>query len=174
MLELGLLRYGAVLDPVWPHLAFHVAYTCTRHFVDVPAGASLVSTGFFAGTLKSTTGGIQAEAGAKPGFVWLHCHILSCTGFMCWCAHHLPRPSAGILARGPFPLPPATAITTRSRYLCAGDVNGCAFGPDHHTLVTGCSDKLVRVWDTRQGARVAELAGHTGAVMAVAVTRDGK
>mmetsp|Transcript_2158 Transcript_2158/g.5472 ORF Transcript_2158/g.5472 Transcript_2158/m.5472 type:complete len:546 (-) Transcript_2158:122-1759(-) len=55
-----------------------------------------------------------------------------------------------------------------------GDVNAVAFCPDHHTLVTGSSDKTLKVWDCKLGSKVGEFSGHTGAVMALAVSHNGK
>jgi WD40 repeat protein len=43
-----------------------------------------------------------------------------------------------------------------------------AFSPDNSLLATGGQDKMVRVWDARDGALIAELAGHEHIVTTVA------
>jgi len=54
------------------------------------------------------------------------------------------------------------------RILCATLV------PGSNQLITGGADGLVMVHDAETGAEVARLAGHEGAVVAVAVAADGK
>ncbi len=44
---------------------------------------------------------------------------------------------------------------------------------DGTQLVSGGSDKLVKVWDRAQGKEIATLEGHGGAVMALALNVDG-
>jgi WD40 repeat protein len=48
------------------------------------------------------------------------------------------------------------------------------FSPDGKTLVAGCPDHQVRLWDVGQGVAVRTLTGHTGQVYSVAVSPDGK
>ena len=50
-----------------------------------------------------------------------------------------------------------------------------AFSPDGHRIVTGSADSTVRVWDADTGQPVGEpLTGHTGAVVGVAFSPDGR
>ena len=53
------------------------------------------------------------------------------------------------------------------------DVVTAAFSPDGKTLVTGATDKTVRLWDPATGAERAVLAGHERSLEDVAWTRDG-
>ncbi|MBF9069228.1 WD40 repeat domain-containing serine/threonine protein kinase [Streptacidiphilus fuscans] len=55
-----------------------------------------------------------------------------------------------------------------------GKVNSVAFTPDGRTLVAGCDDGKVRLWDVTSRAVVGILVGHTSAVGPVAVSPDGK
>lgn len=48
-----------------------------------------------------------------------------------------------------------------------------AFLPDGKGLVTGGTDKIVRLWNTADGEEVRPFPGHTDAVTSVAVTHDG-
>src|SRR5262245_46724320 len=49
-----------------------------------------------------------------------------------------------------------------------------AFAPDGKTLVTGGSDKAVRVWDVTSRRTVRVLTGHGGLVSSVAYAPGGK
>ena len=51
--------------------------------------------------------------------------------------------------------------------------NGMAFSPDG-TCIASASDRTVKVWDTRIGQGTRTLQGHTGDVMTVAFSPDGK
>jgi serine/threonine protein kinase len=55
-----------------------------------------------------------------------------------------------------------------------GNVLCCAFSPDGRLLVSGGSDRTVRIWSTEEGTAVATYPGHTGAVRAVAFDPSGK
>jgi len=46
--------------------------------------------------------------------------------------------------------------------------------PDGCRMVTGSSDKMLRLWDLRNGAVLKTLEGHRSMVQAVAISRDGK
>jgi WD40 repeat protein len=52
-------------------------------------------------------------------------------------------------------------------------VNSVAFSPDGTRIVSGSSDKSVRVWDASTGAELKVLNGHTSAVYSVAFSPDG-
>jgi WD40 repeat protein len=55
-------------------------------------------------------------------------------------------------------------------------VGALAFAPDGRSLISGASftDRLIHRWDPRTGERLATWRGHTSAVYALAVTRDGR
>lgn len=48
------------------------------------------------------------------------------------------------------------------------------FTPNSRQLVTGGEDHTVKVWDATTGQEVRTLRGHTGDVLCVAVSRDGR
>ena len=54
-----------------------------------------------------------------------------------------------------------------------GSANAVAFSPDMRWLATGGSDGRVRVWETRTGAVLQELAGPSGTVHSVQFSADG-
>lgn len=49
-----------------------------------------------------------------------------------------------------------------------------AISPKANVLATGGADKLVKLWNVGTGKELATLAGHTGPVLAVAFTADGR
>jgi WD40 repeat protein len=49
-----------------------------------------------------------------------------------------------------------------------------AFSPDGQHIVSGSSDKLVKVWSVSSGKEVASLAGHAHCVRSVAFSPDGQ
>jgi len=55
-----------------------------------------------------------------------------------------------------------------------GIVLGVAVTADGKTVVSGSSDKTLKVWDLETGKCRANLKGHSDAVLGVAVTADGK
>ena len=52
-------------------------------------------------------------------------------------------------------------------------VNCVAFSPDGRRLVSGASDKTIRVWDVITGKQITQFERHTGAVNSVAFSPDG-
>jgi WD40 repeat protein len=53
-------------------------------------------------------------------------------------------------------------------------VNSVVFSPDGKLVVSGSSDRTIRVWDAREkGAAVGRYAGHTGPVKSIAFSPDG-
>jgi hypothetical protein len=69
----------------------------------------------------------------------------------------------------------ALAPGTRRRLMGHSDaVWAVAFSPDGKTLVSGSSDRTLRVWDVASGQSLRTLQGHSGAVGAVAFSPDGK
>ena len=49
------------------------------------------------------------------------------------------------------------------------------YSPNGYRVVTGSSDKTIRIWDAESGAVVGEpLSGHNGAVLSVAYSPDGQ
>lgn len=53
-------------------------------------------------------------------------------------------------------------------------INTIAFSPDGKYVVSGCTDKTVRIWDVATGAEIKKLEGHNGPVRSVAFSPDGK
>lgn len=53
------------------------------------------------------------------------------------------------------------------------DVNSVAFFNDGKCVVSGSSDKTVRIWDAETGKQMREFKGHLGAVNSVAVSPNG-
>ena len=60
------------------------------------------------------------------------------------------------------------------RITAHGAVSSAAFGADERLIVAGEADGGVEVWDTADGAEVAEYAGGSGAVSAAALAADGR
>ncbi len=55
-----------------------------------------------------------------------------------------------------------------------GNVNTVCFSPDNLHLISGGSDRTIRIWDMNQGTEVKVLEGHSGPVNALCQTRDGR
>lgn len=55
-----------------------------------------------------------------------------------------------------------------------GRVYCAAFSPDGSQIITGCKDKVARVWDLNSRSVVQELVGHRDAVLHSAFSPDGR
>jgi len=53
-------------------------------------------------------------------------------------------------------------------------VKAVAVFPDRPRMVTGSYDKTLRLWDLKDGGLLKEMEGHTGGILAMAVSRDGE
>ncbi len=53
-------------------------------------------------------------------------------------------------------------------------VDGVAVTPDGRYVISGSSDRTVKIWDIESGQLLRSLRGHTAPVRAVAVTPDGR
>lgn len=49
----------------------------------------------------------------------------------------------------------------------------CCFGPDSKYIVSGCQDRICRLWDTRRGKEWLTYSHHEGIIIAVAFSPDG-
>ncbi len=67
----------------------------------------------------------------------------------------------------------AAKVELFDRVGCVGAVNCLAFSPDKKLLVSG-DDFAVRVWELSTCQKLKTLIGHTGKVIAVDFTRDGR
>jgi RNA binding exosome subunit len=54
------------------------------------------------------------------------------------------------------------------------EVNSLAVTPDGKSVVSGSSDKTVKVWDLKTGIEILTFKGHKGYIRAVVATPDGK
>ncbi|KAJ7920003.1 WD40 repeat-like protein [Mycena leptocephala] len=52
-------------------------------------------------------------------------------------------------------------------------VSSVAFSPDGAPVVSGSSDKTVRIWDATTGAEMTKMEGHSNGVASVAFSPDG-
>jgi WD40 repeat protein/tRNA A-37 threonylcarbamoyl transferase component Bud32 len=55
-----------------------------------------------------------------------------------------------------------------------GSVGGLAFSRDGRHLAAGYFDRLIDIWDTTTGERLHTLHGHTGLILGLAFSRDGR
>ncbi|KAL7715683.1 putative Transcription initiation factor tfIId subunit 5 [Entamoeba marina] len=54
------------------------------------------------------------------------------------------------------------------------DVNCSIFSQDALLVITGSSDKTVKIWDVGKGKRMAELVGHSAAITSLALSSNGQ
>jgi len=52
-------------------------------------------------------------------------------------------------------------------------VNACAFSPNDRRIVSGSSDKTLKLWEVETGREIGTLDGHTSGVLACAYSPDG-
>ncbi|KAG0708661.1 hypothetical protein DFH29DRAFT_427152 [Suillus ampliporus] len=64
---------------------------------------------------------------------------------------------------------PLRAFKDHTDAICA-----VAVFPDRRQMVTGSSDKTLRLWDLRTGAMLKKMEGHRNLVLSLAVSRDGQ
>jgi Tol biopolymer transport system component len=90
-----------------------------------------------------------------------------CFQLLAWLLFAAATPA---LAQGPGdkPLPEPTSLSHPK------GVFSVVFTTDNKSLVTGCIDKHVRVWDVASGKELRQMEGHTGQIVGVAVSPDGK
>jgi WD40 repeat protein/predicted Ser/Thr protein kinase len=55
-----------------------------------------------------------------------------------------------------------------------GFVSDVVFSPDGRTLVSGDTDKFIKLWDVAERKEIATLSGHRGSIIALNVSPDGK
>ena len=53
-------------------------------------------------------------------------------------------------------------------------IDAVAFSPDGKTVLTGCSDRMARLWDSQTGKQLGPALVHTHDVQAVAYSPDAK
>ncbi|CAA6804629.1 MAG: High-affnity carbon uptake protein Hat/HatR [uncultured Sulfurovum sp.] len=53
-------------------------------------------------------------------------------------------------------------------------INAIAISEDGKYIVSGSSDKSIKIWDRSTGELERSLTGHTGSIYSVAISRDGK
>jgi WD40 repeat protein len=75
-------------------------------------------------------------------------------------------------------LPGRPAVVKRpallQSHLLTSDISALAFFPDSQTVVLGCQDGTVRLWDVEKRAERFPTRGHTGRVAAVSFSPDGR
>lgn len=89
--------------------------------------------------------------------------------------------------RGPNPrgAPPRPALAAKDYWIAGAKVKAlltinhdkavycAAYSSDGSRIVTGCEDKVARVWDAKSGKQLSEFKGHTGFVNSAAFSLDG-
>jgi len=68
----------------------------------------------------------------------------------------------------------AHPIFTSDDSLTQASIYSMATNTEGNILVTGSPERIVRIWDTRQGKQVLKLTGHSDNVRALIVSEDGK
>jgi hypothetical protein len=76
-----------------------------------------------------------------------------------------------------YDIPPAMASTPRQVLVLEAHhdvIQDLAFAPDGQTLATASYDRLVKLWDVRQGKHLRTLKDHSDSVYGVAFSPDGR
>jgi len=55
----------------------------------------------------------------------------------------------------------------------SGKVTSVAISPDGETLVSGCADQTINIWNLQTGKQIRTLSGNLGEVSSVAISPDG-
>jgi serine/threonine protein kinase len=82
-----------------------------------------------------------------------------------------PQPPASPTTNHQSPTTPTERATLKGHI---GPVWSIAFSPDGQTVVTGCDDSVLRLWDAATGQELGRLEGHDGAVYALAFASSGR
>ena len=53
-------------------------------------------------------------------------------------------------------------------------INAVAFSPDKSTIATGGDDNIVKLWDVSTGKKITAINNHSGRILALAYSKDGK
>lgn len=53
-------------------------------------------------------------------------------------------------------------------------INAVAFSPDKSTIATGGDDNIVKLWDVSTGKKIIAINNHSGRILALAYSKDGK
>jgi hypothetical protein len=55
----------------------------------------------------------------------------------------------------------------------SGKISAVAISPDGQTLVSGCGDKTIKLWDVETGKFIRNLNGNAGEISSIAISPDG-
>ncbi|MFW6437588.1 MAG: TIR domain-containing protein [Armatimonadota bacterium] len=67
-----------------------------------------------------------------------------------------------------------TAQTPRPQGPVKDWVRATSVSPDERRVVTGCDDETVGLWDTSTGLQIGRMTGHSGPVLSVDFSNDGR